>query len=1293
MLRSKSLLACTLVLAACGGSDPLEISTASLSAAVLGEAYSANLAATGGSGEGYAWSITSGALPAGLSLRASGTPGTQIQGTPEAPGTSTFELTVTDSEGQTAQRSLTLVVSPTGAALSITTAELEQAVVGEPYSAQIRAQGGKGTGYQWQVTQGILPDGLSLAATGSPSTLVSGTANAAGIFVFTVEVSDGAESTTRSLTLTVQEAPNTLSIETTSLAAGQVGLVYLAEVLAAEGTGQGYAWRLSSGALPAGLSLAASGTPRTEITGTPEAAGSFTFEVEVSDSGGHTASRRLSLEVAPADLVIVTSTVPDGSANAPYSATLVGAGGSQQGYQWTVVAGTLPQGLILEPAGTPSARITGTPAAFGSFDLTVELEDGAGAKAQAALTFLIHPALTIESLALPRARQGQAYQASLAALDGAGQGHAWTLTQGALPVGLQLSGLDLATLTLSGTPAEFGDFPLTLAVTDAHGGVGSRSLVLSVDPVAVQILTTTTAAGAANEPYSTRIRTTNGTGQGYAWSTIGLPPGLSIDATGAPDTRVTGSPSAFGTFTATVTVQDTNADVASAVLVFEIAPPAVFIVTTALPDATFGVPYAEPVVAELGSQSNYQWSVSQGSLPFGLGLDSVGTPASLLAGNPQQEGPFSFSVTVVDANGRTDARAFTLNVVRNLSIETRMMPVPELGAAYTAPLEAAGGTPPYTWSVAAGALPAGLSLLPVGAGTGVVGTPTVVAPQRFTVEVQDAAGGTVQRSFLLSPRDLQRWAATVGDTVVDNDGLVVIADITGAPTNYLTVNPNASGFGDASTGTGDAAFAPNNSAVAHIGDFITDTVSELFMADLSTGGPVGPTLLSAPMTVGGDVVDFLWSPASTQLVYAADQRVDEQFELFVVDLVGGVPGVPRLVSPPMIAAGDVSTKDFWWSPDGRWVVMLADATQDGDLELYVADVSGPGIVSAVRVHGALPVGSDVDDNVAFVPDGSGLVFLADLSGVDDHELYYVDLRGPVPGTPVRLNTALPAGGDVSFDGYTLSPDGRRLAFVADQAIDNQQELYAVNLNLSVPSAPLRLHPDLLDPAMDVLSAGWAPDSTRVVYAGDLAIEGDTELFIVDVTGLLPGPPSRVSAPLVGVGRDVVTGSATDFGWSADGAWLAYRADSVVDDSADLFLARLSGPVSTSTVVRVNADLLPGADVDGFLFAPNSQRIVYRADQNVVGQTELFVVDLSQSLIGPAQAVNGPMPTGGDVDLGAEQLQWSRDSARIFYRSDEFIDNNFEAWVCDVSGATPGPPLLINPSLPTGGDVSFFILQR
>jgi hypothetical protein len=233
----------------------------------------------------YSWSISSGALPAGLTLAAaSGT----ISGTPTTAGTFSFTAKVTDSTAltpQTATQAFSITVAAAVTPVQITTSSIPAGQVGVVFSTMIQASGGT-TPYSWSISPGALPAGLTLAAA---SGTISGTPTMAGTFSFTAKVTDStaptAQTATKSFTLTIAAAVAPVQITTSSVPSGQAGTAYATTLVASGGTTP-YSWSISSGALPAGLTLAtASGT----ISGTPTTAGSCGFTAKVTDSTAPTA--------------------------------------------------------------------------------------------------------------------------------------------------------------------------------------------------------------------------------------------------------------------------------------------------------------------------------------------------------------------------------------------------------------------------------------------------------------------------------------------------------------------------------------------------------------------------------------------------------------------------------------------------------------------------------------------------------------------------------------------------------------------------------------------------------------------------------------------------------------------------------------------------------------------------------------------------------------------------------------------------------------------------------------------
>jgi hypothetical protein len=276
-----------------GAVTPVSITTTSLASGQVGSGYSAALAASGGTTP-YSWSISSGALPGGVSLgQSNGT----ISGTPKASGQFNFTALVTDSTSptpQTGTQSFSLTIAAASAQPpSITTASLPGGTSGSAYSAMLAASGGT-TPYTWSITSGALPRGLKLTAS---SGAISGTPTAVGNSSFSVQVKDSKNNTgTKALSISIAAgAPQPLKITTTSLGQASSGEVYSTTMQATGGT-PGYAWSITSGQLPAGLALMASSGV---ITGTATTVGQSNFTVQVRDSASTpaTATKALSITV------------------------------------------------------------------------------------------------------------------------------------------------------------------------------------------------------------------------------------------------------------------------------------------------------------------------------------------------------------------------------------------------------------------------------------------------------------------------------------------------------------------------------------------------------------------------------------------------------------------------------------------------------------------------------------------------------------------------------------------------------------------------------------------------------------------------------------------------------------------------------------------------------------------------------------------------------------------------------------------------------------------------------------
>lgn len=373
-----------------------------------------------------------------------------------------------------------------------------------------------------------------------------------------------------------------VSIPTQSLAEAIENQVYGQQLQATGGSG-GYSWVLAAGSLPAGLTLSPGGT----ISGTPVGSGSVGFRVRVTDSGGRTAAKDLSIPVVQT-LAVHTWALADAEVEEPYSAQLQAVGG-RGALDWSLT-GEAGSWLAVSSTGV----LSGTPPAAGATSVTVQVADASGQQASQQLSLIVRAPLVVAAMDLAPATEGRAYAAQLVATGGDGT-YTWGLEAGSLPAGMAVT----AGGSLMGTPPSGGEFTFTMQVTDGAGrsATGPFSLVVERAPT---IQTGSLPPGELEEPYMSQLQASGGTG-GYIWSlTEGtLPEGLTLSSTGA----ISGIPIAVGSFPFVVRVTDDAAATHSRAFTLVVAQ---------IQELVNGVPVTG-IAGEAGSARYYAIEVPQGT--------------------------------------------------------------------------------------------------------------------------------------------------------------------------------------------------------------------------------------------------------------------------------------------------------------------------------------------------------------------------------------------------------------------------------------------------------------------------------------------------------------------------------------------------------------------------------------------------------------------------------------------------------------------------------------------------------
>ncbi|WMT72491.1 Ig-like domain repeat protein [Bradyrhizobium sp. Ash2021] len=598
---------------------------------------------------------------------------------------------------------------------------------------------------------------------------------------FTYTATNGT-GTSAPATVSITVSAPTIVVSPATLAAGTVGSVY-SQSLNASGGQAPYGFALATGSLPGGLSLASSGA----ITGTPTAAGNFTFTVTGTDSSTAThasfTSGTISLSInatVPGAPTIGTATAGNAQAQVSFTAPASDGGAAITGYTVT----SSPGGATAAGSSSPitvTGLSNGTAYTF-RVTATNGIGTGSASAASNSVTPVASPPTATQAIASTMLTQNHAATAFTPVTGSGGASPLTYSVSPGLPTGLSMAP---ATGAITGTPTVTSSATTyTVTVTDANSATATATFSLTVHGVVTAtqaIASTTLTINVAATPF-TPVTGSGGTGALTYSVSPGLPTGLSMAAaTGA----ITGTPNVSSSATTyTVTVTDANSATATASFSLTVAAPTPVLAVAASGSPASVVPgnditYSIALTVSTGTATNAALS---DPLPAGLTFVSASetgpggawtctTPAVGAAGTvtcsiaSAAPGTYNFTIVAHVAAGTpagpvtNTATATADNAATQSASATNTISLPTLSVAVSGSpaTTVAGGNITYSIALIVGTgtatnaslsdpLPAGLTFVsasetgPGGAWT--CTTPAVGGAGTVTCSIASAAPGT-----------------------------------------------------------------------------------------------------------------------------------------------------------------------------------------------------------------------------------------------------------------------------------------------------------------------------------------------------------------------------------------------------------------------------------------------------------------------------------------------------------------------------------------------------------------------
>ncbi|MCM2397654.1 putative Ig domain-containing protein [Rhizobium sp. S95] len=637
------------------------ISPSTLPAGTAAVAYSQTLSGNNGTAP-YAFVVTSGSLPAGLTLATNGT----LSGIPTSEESQTFTVTATDHYGATGSQSYTVAIAIAAPVAGDTSATIAANSGSNAIALNLSGGAASTVTVETAAAHGTATaSGAAISYTPTPG--YSGSDS----FTYTATNATG---TSTAATVTITVTAPTVAISPSTLPAGTAAVAYSQTLSAANGTAP-YIFAVTSGSLPAGLTLSTGGT----LSGTPTTEETRTFTITVTDFHGATGNQSYTVAIAIAAPVAsdTSTTVAANSNDNPVALNLSGGAAS------TVAIANAPGHGNATVSGA-AITYTPTPGYSGSDSFTYTATNASGTSTAATVSVTVTaPTVAILPSSLPRGTAAVAYSQSITANNGTAP-YTFAVTSGSLPAGLTLA----TDGKLAGTPTAEGSQTFTVTATDAYGATGSQSYTVAI-AVAAPLAADVSATVAANS--SNNAITLNLSGGAVSTVAIETAPGHGTATASGASIAYTPTAGYSGSDSFTYIATNASGTSAAAAVTITVTAPTLALSPTGHFTLRENETFSQTFTASNGG-APYSYAIT-GSLPAGISFNAA---SATLSGNPTVSGEFPLTLTVTDTYGATTSASVILAIGDALPVAPSMSSVTTSGLTTTVDLTEGATGGPFT---------------------------------------------------------------------------------------------------------------------------------------------------------------------------------------------------------------------------------------------------------------------------------------------------------------------------------------------------------------------------------------------------------------------------------------------------------------------------------------------------------------------------------------------------------------------------------------------------------------------